>query len=61
MHHALWHDKALIEQELDRSPLKIDYESAAQDVKKFIIIVVFVPVVLALHCPISTRRGPALG
>src|SRR5215469_14682243 len=50
MHHALWDDKALIGQELDRSPLvEIDYESATQDVKKLIIIVVFVPVVLALH------------
>jgi hypothetical protein len=28
---------------------EIDYESAAQDVEKLIIIVVFVPVVLALH------------
>jgi hypothetical protein len=49
MHHAPWDDKALIGQELDRSPLEIDYESATQDVKKFIIIVVFVPMVLALH------------
>src|SRR5215469_5187823 len=50
MHHAFWDDKALIGQELDRSPLvEIDYESATQDVKKLIIIVVFVPVVLALH------------
>ena len=49
MHHALWDDKALIGQELDRSPLEIDYKSAAQDVEKLIIIVVFVPVVLALH------------
>ena len=49
MHHALWDDKALIGQELDRSSVEIDYESAAQDVEKLIIIVVFVPVVLALH------------
>src|SRR6516225_5147895 len=50
MHHALWDDKALIGQDLDRSPLvEIDYESATQDVKKLIIIVVFVPVVFALH------------
>src|SRR5262249_22076168 len=49
MHHALWDDKTLIGQELDRSPLEIDYESAAQDVEKLVIIVVFVPVVLALH------------
>src|SRR5215471_17454674 len=49
MHHALWDDEALIGQELDRSSLKIDYESATQHVKKLIIIVVFVPVVLALH------------
>ena len=49
MHHALWDDKALIGQELNRSPLQIDYESATKDVKKLIIIVVFVPVVLALH------------
>jgi hypothetical protein len=49
MHHALWDDKALIGQELDRSPLEIDYESATQDVKKLNIIVVFVPVILALH------------
>src|SRR5262249_50990886 len=49
MHHALWDNKALIGQELNRLPLEIDYESAAQDVKKLIIIVVFVPVVLALH------------
>jgi hypothetical protein len=49
MHHALWDDKALIGQELDRSTLEIDYESATQDVKKLIVIVVFVPVVLALH------------
>src|SRR6516165_2461604 len=49
MHYALWDDKALIGQELDRSLLEIDYESAAQDVEKLIIIVVLVPVVLALH------------
>jgi len=49
MHHALWDDKALIGQEFDRSPLEIDYKSAAQDVEKLVIIVVFVPVVLALH------------
>src|ERR1700751_3971315 len=49
MHHAFRDDKALIGQELDRSPLEIDYESAAQDVEKLIIIVVFVPMVLALH------------
>jgi len=49
MHHALWDDKALIRQELDGPSLEIDYESATHDVKKLIIIVVFVPVVLALH------------
>src|SRR5215467_8623979 len=49
MHHALGDDKSLIGQKLDRSPLEIDYESAAQDVEKLIIIVVFVPVVLALQ------------
>src|SRR5262249_5966002 len=49
MHHALWDDKTLIGQELDRSPLEIDYESAAQDIEKLIIIVVFVPMVLALQ------------
>src|SRR5215471_21842451 len=28
MHHALWDDQALIGQELDGSPLEINYESA---------------------------------
>ena len=58
MHQALWDDKALIGQELDRSPLEIDYESATQDVKKLIIIVVFVPVVLALHYAEPQNRSP---
>ena len=49
MRHTLWNDEALIGQELDRSPLEIHDEPTAQDVEKLIVIVVFVPMVLALH------------
>jgi hypothetical protein len=49
MHHALRNDEAFIGLELDRSPLEINYESAAQDVEKLIVVVVLVPVILALH------------
>ena len=41
--------QALTGQKLDRSPFEIDDEFAAQDEKEFVLVVVFVPVIFALH------------
>ena len=43
------HDETLIGQKLDRATFKVDDEPSTQDEEELIVVVVFVPVVFALH------------
>jgi hypothetical protein len=49
MNDALWHNKALLLSELDTSILEINDETTVKDKEELVVIVVFVPVVFALH------------
>src|SRR5271165_3118083 len=49
MHDAFRHDEALIGQKLNRAAFKVDDEPSTQDEEELVVVVVFVPVVFALH------------
>ena len=49
MPHAFRHDEALSRRKIDYAIFEIDQESSIQHEKKFINIVVFMPVIFALH------------
>ena len=49
MNDAFGHNKALLLSKLDTSILEINDETTVKDKEEFVVIVVFVPVVFALH------------
>src|SRR5437016_4128745 len=49
MHNAPRNDEALIGQKLNRSTFEVDDELSTQHEEELIVVVVFVPMVLALH------------
>ena len=49
MNDTLWHNKALLLSKLDTSILEINDETTVEDKEEFVVIVVLVPVVFALH------------
>lgn len=49
MAHAFWDDEALTWQKINCATFEIDQETSVQNKKEFINLLVFVPVILALH------------
>ena len=49
MYHGPRHDKSLTWRELDDAILKIDQQPAGDDIKKLIILIVFVPMVFPFN------------
>ena len=45
MLHSAWHDEALLRPEINRAIFQIDQETSFDDVKEFINVRVFVPVI----------------
>ena len=49
MHYALGHDKAFPGLKINRAPLKVNDEVSVQHEEKFVVLVMLVPVIFALH------------
>src|SRR5215510_2698155 len=48
VHHAFGHDESLARVKLHSAAFEIDQQPALDDVEKLIVVIVFVPVILAL-------------
>ena len=49
MHDAFWDDEPLMRLKIDRPIFQVDDEVTLQHKEELIVVVVFVPMILALH------------
>jgi len=57
MQHAFGNDKSLSGRKVDRSPFQINQQPTFDNIEKFVVIIVLVPMILALdHADADDRR-----
>ena len=56
MEHTFRHHEAFLRCEIDRSFFQVDDEPTLEDEEKLVVVIVFVPVILALHHANANHR-----